>query len=143
MSPAWIFLALGSAAFSVGVYRIVFGYLSLSWPTVRGEVVSGHVEMNGATTGKGSTRSARVKVSYRYRVNGTEYTGSRFCFGGGGSSTYAEAMLDLHRETTRVDISYSRLNPSFSVVQPGIKKDSMLVMLVGLFFLVPFLLNIF
>ncbi len=137
MNPEWIFFGIGFALFSFGAYRILFGYLSLRWPSIPAEVLSTQIENGSGGVGRQSQTYA-IKIKYRYTVKGVEYVGTRFCFGGAGVGSYSLALSELHSETNDFHIFYCPSKPAFSVAKPGIKRDSILLLFLGLLFLLPF-----
>ncbi|WP_425486571.1 DUF3592 domain-containing protein [Coraliomargarita sinensis] len=99
---------------------------------MKAEVIFSRIETRHHGGQNGGGTSAKIRLKYRYFVGGREYTGHRFCFGGGSAHSQAIATQELVEETSKFDVSYCRSCPSLSVAKPGIQQDSLTVMGFGL-----------
>ena len=118
MNPEWIFITIGALALAYGVYQVTFGFLSRSWPSVRGSLDDCQVERHGNAVGK-SARTETLRVRYSYEVNGKKYRGRRLSFGSPGR--VENAGVDRTEEFV---IRYCPWIHRFSVISPGVKPSA-------------------
>jgi hypothetical protein len=117
-------LVLGLILLAVGVQSVVYGAriiqdarVSLSWPTVRGQVTESTV----STDNSDGFIEYRASVTYEYTVGGQQYVGSRICF-------LDEIFPDPEPARDRaaqypvgasVDVFYRPDDPWDAVLEPG------------------------
>lgn len=94
------------------------------WPTVKGIVAtSGLEQFRGAQQENGRRGSImfKAKISYAYRFQGTDYTGTVASLGGEVSSTSDRAVqrwVKRYHDGQAVDVYVNPANPAESVLEP-------------------------
>ncbi len=94
------------------MWQSVLAFRSRNWPTTEGTVtesdVSGH-------------KRVELYVSFRYAVDGVEYTGDHIRFGDHVMSKEAMAAVRTkYRKSAPVTVYYDPARPAVSVLEPGI-----------------------
>ncbi len=115
-----------------GVRELQDAVLSTKWPIARGHVV--HSSVDRQTNNERTTYHA--VIMYNYEVNGTVYSGSRVAYGDYGSSNpiHAREIVDRYPKGKEVMISHMPESPGVSLLEPGIKIQAWIPLLVGLVF---------
>ncbi len=99
-----------------GIYKYNIGKESESWPKVSGEVTSSTLSR---TTSDGKTKYA-PSVKYNFKVDGADYTGNEISLVTSYSKkTKADAVLDKYPSGKKVDVYYDPVDPSRSILEPG------------------------
>lgn len=126
-------ILLGGALFGWAAWSCALGWLSRTWPTVEGTILS-------STLTHGFSRGGPhhdLSVSYSYQVEGTEYTGDTVDFAG-ATYTFAssgERHFALYPVGARVRVHYNPTTPHRSVLEPGFPLNMLLPLLMGGVFL--------
>ncbi len=129
-----LFGLVGLFAFAYGAHEFVLGLQSRSWQRVEGFITS--VEMTTQhDEGHGDTHGANV--SYEYRVGGSNYTGTRVCFGdyASGDGEHAAAILTRYQTGAKATVFYDGNKPGRAVLEPGIHLGAWLGLGIGTLFL--------
>jgi Protein of unknown function (DUF3592) len=105
---------------------------SRQWPATSGEVLSSKVV--------GSIKQRKPEVRYVYTVNGHRHTGNRIMIGpgprnGGLGIPSAREYIRRYPKGRGVTVYFNPENPAESVLEPGMNRVVMLLLLVGMFFL--------
>jgi hypothetical protein len=126
---------IGLLAFSYGAHELFMGLQSLHWLRTDGVIQSikmsheggGHV---GYTDG--------VKVAYEYRVGGSNYTGTRICFGDyqSGDARHARNMIARYQPNAKTTVFYDPGKPESAVLETGVHGGVWLGLGMGALFLV-------
>jgi Protein of unknown function (DUF3592) len=129
-----LFGLFGLFAFAYGAHEFVLGFQSRNWQRVEGfitlaEMTTQHDQEHGDTHG--------ANVSYEYRVGGSNYTGTRFCFGDYASSDgeHAAAILARYQAGAKATVFYDENKPERAVLEPGIHFGAWLGLGIGTLFL--------
>jgi hypothetical protein len=128
-----------------GVRQIYGGYQSRSWPTVDGVVTASGVQRmfdpaSAASDDDTPDWTHTARVEYRYTVGSGEFTASRVEMNDAGTSnaSRAAALAKQYPAGAKVTVYYDPGDPSRAVLQPGIARNSVLLVVVGcMFALVP------
>jgi hypothetical protein len=114
-----ILLAIGTGGLAYCVWAAFEGIKAMRWPRVKGRITSATMEESPSSR----LRTWEPKVTYAYDVTGTPHTGSRISFGDGStySLTLAEATLDRYPLGRYVTVFYHPVDPSRSVLEPGVR----------------------
>ena len=111
-------LALGTGGLAYCLWDGLEGITATRWPSVQGRITTAKMQEN-----PGRWRSWEPKVTYTYEVAGTTYTGSRVWFADGSTYFYSRALAALDRYALGrfVTVRYHPVDPSRSVLEPGIR----------------------
>ena len=136
-----LFIALMAAMAALdGWNRYKSGKTSQNWPSTEGVVLT-----SGVKTDLGKSDDVEPKyeaaVTYRYAVDGYEYTGEKVSFAG---QTFlkkgkADSLVTRYNKGKRVKVYYDPKTPHVSVLEPGTASGppfiSIILVLIVLFFL--------
>lgn len=122
-SPAglWILCLAGGLVTLWLLWQSVLAVRSGNWPTTPGVVIESDAS---------GYKRVEAYVSFRYLVDGVEYTGDRIRFGDRVMSK--EAMLAVrtkYKKAAAVTVSYNPARPAVSVLEPGIHAGNFLYLL--------------
>ena len=119
------FLLVGLTLITFTVFSYVKSIQSQSWPMISGvlKVEEGNI---------------RREVSYRYEVNGAEFTSDRVIFGELGNRTPSKELQELRRlpSGTKIDVYYQPKNPEKSTISRELNEGTGFMFLLGTIFLV-------
>lgn len=126
----YVFASLGLFVCGLGIVSLYVmydeltqGWQSSDWPTTNGRVDTWvpQSEIVSRKRGEAIFRYFPL-ISYRYTVDGKEYTGSRFHFSPSMSSELAEVEKWLHaaRRAEEVTVHFNPDDPAVSVIVPGV-----------------------
>lgn len=110
------------------------GHRSRKWPVTQAVIMSSSLEKSYSFFGY----SVRLKMSYRFCVDGVMYDGQRAYFGDWtrwGSSFLIPSELPRTPLGHAVSVAYDPEQPQRSVLVPGVSKSSLLMATVSLFLL--------
>jgi len=111
-------------------------YAARSWVAVPAEIDSADIKNSRSSGATISQTISKVKAAYRYRFNGSEYTGSRvdFSFGGDnfGDARRARQMRNLHGDSPMVFVNPA--NPGESVLDRSLPIEQVNFAVIFLFF---------
>lgn len=103
---------------------------SANWLKVRGEISGSGVEVRSG----GGDETSRPRVTYRYELNGTKYLGNKLFFGDWLHTPFrklSERAISKYSPGMRVTIFVNESNPKQSVLEPGVRLETHLIMLIG------------
>lgn len=139
-----IVVLFGVAAVGMGGVAVYRGLVAQSWPTAAGVVAAADVmreftpdaESDG-TSAPGST-TYTPRIQYRYTVDDREYIGERVEFIDAATSNPERAAVLAMRYPAgkRVEVHYDPRAPQRAVLQPGASRNSLLLVLAGVCFIV-------
>jgi hypothetical protein len=113
-----VLLVLTYFLFFIGVRTLLRQHFSESYPHVQGTVLSSQVTI---THGSKGLIHYHVHISYRYTVDGTEYTGYRYRYDGHPSdSASAYAIVNNHPPDSAVDVYYNPADATDCLLSPGV-----------------------
>ena len=133
----FIVLMVAMAALD-GWKRYKSGKSSQNWPSAEGVILTSEVKTD---LGKSDDVEPKYKaaITYRYAVEGYEYTGERVSFAG---QTFlkkgrADSLVMRYNKGKRVKVYYDSKTPHVSVLEPGADSGPpifSIVLLLGIFF---------
>lgn len=131
------FVALGVVIMYGAVRGRVRSKQALSWPQVKGKVVSSEAVEDRFRSATGKATIAFVPdITYEYNVNGTNYTGSAVIF---GATTYdyitASRICDKFTVDSEPKVYYDPANPQDSVLLPQ-ATEGLRSLIPGIFFII-------
>ncbi len=131
---AEIFLVLGVITAGALVWKLIKGMKAKNWPTAPGNVVDSQITMHYDDDGD---RMYGTAITYRYTVDGLEYSGNKRTFVEYSSNNKqrAENIVTMYAPETPVQVYYSPDDPEDLVLEPGTNATMFLVLLVPLFFI--------
>jgi hypothetical protein len=131
-------LIVAAIPFGFGSWGLINGIMSLRWPLAEGLITRSTLSLSEPDS---ETRrmSARVDISYRYNVDGVDYSGAAIApssFGAQNSSE-ARAQHERYQSGAAVRVAYDPKDPGVAYLEPGPSSTSMLLVGVGLFIGLP------
>lgn len=101
-----------------GVRNVLRQHDAELYPHVRGTIISSTVTVTHGS--KGHTYY-HAHISYRYTVDGVDYTGYRYRYDGHPTdSTSVYAVVNSHPSGSAVDVYYNPANPADVLLSPGV-----------------------
>ena len=129
-------MVLGSIVLALGLYGVVGGALTLTWPRAEATITSAETVRQIAGAGGSREESWNsFHVLYRYRVGDREYIGGRvepYDFGMQNSAG-AERMRDRHQIGSISSIAYDPGDPAIAYLEPGPSSAALMIAGVGAF----------
>ena len=94
---------------------------SSSWPSTEGEIAhSAVLSQTDTTANDNSTTTYKADISYRYKVNGTNYSSSRISLVDFAStSARAQSTVGRYPDKSTVQVYYNPSNFAEAVLEPG------------------------
>lgn len=125
-----LMLGVGSIVAWDGLWRWWLARASLTWPAVRGQVVSATV-----TEVKGRSTTFPLRLRYRYEVAGQPFECERISFRPVAPTDPVEADSLLRYYTSRpwLEVRYDPSRPGMAVLEAGESGHPLLTAIVGLF----------
>lgn len=110
------------------------GLSSLSWPTAIATVQESYVYDSSADGGSAEDAVYRPVVIYRYVVEDKVYQGTRIRFGDDTTNTRppAQRVAERYPAGSTIDIYYHPNRPAHSVLEPGLRPGSIILLVAGL-----------
>lgn len=139
VSAALIVLGLAMACF--GIYFIVLGYEAKGWVETEGRVVSTRVRVDTDIASKTTTRRNRYfpSITYRWTVDGTTYTASRYRLGEThekySERSEARAVAAKFPAGSAVSVYYDEDHPDSAVLEPKLSVGVFVPLPLGLLFM--------
>jgi Protein of unknown function (DUF3592) len=116
-----VFICIGGAIISFALKMTAKARESLSWPSTDGEIAHSAVLYQTDTTA--TTNSAptyKADVSYRYKVNGANYSSSRISLVDFASTPgRAQNIVGRYPDRSTVRVYYNPANLEEAVLEPG------------------------
>ena len=132
-----IFLIVGVVLGGFLLWQLIKGMKAKNWPTAQGRVVDSRVSTSYSYDDDGDRSTTYgAEISYRYDIDGSEYSGHRRTFSDFSSSNRrrAEKIVAQYMPGTDVPVYYRPDDPEESVLEPGINVVSVLFLLLpGIF----------
>ena len=117
-----------------GIQVLMKQHAAESYPSVQGRMLVSEVQTYTGSKGRIHYRAA---LQYVYAVNGQNYCGSRYRYGGYLSDEdAASALVAAHREGAAVTVYYNPANPADTVLSPKVESGDVFI----LFLMSPFTL---
>ena len=109
-----------------------------NWPTTPGQVESKDIKVENNYSEEGQPYQVFTpRISYRYTVDGVEYTSSRRCFGDYGSTEKrAERVVRAYTVGQTVSVHYDPQHPEASVLEPGANWAILAALVMGVVFFI-------
>jgi hypothetical protein len=110
---------------------------SLAWPSTEGEIAHSAVLLQtNRTAAADSTVSYKADVSYRYKVNGVDFSSSRISLADFASTSgRAQSIVQRYPDKSTVRVYYNPSDFSDAVLEPGRTAGIKLLYLAGGIFL--------
>ena len=117
MGLALTALGIGFSIWGYGVMKIAKA--SLKWPTTRALIVHSQIKSTSASGEAKYQHSA--DITYKYTVNGKEYTSNKIIAGdySSDSSSRAQKIIRRYKKGSHVKAYYNPGRPSEAVLIPG------------------------
>lgn len=109
--------------FAAIFFKLPMAIASVGWPTTEGVVVLSEVGEGGSGQ---YTEGWWPRVSYRYSVNGREYTSDSVeveDVGNGNTDRFAWQVVQRYPAGKHVKVYYDPRDPSIAVLEPGIPNN--------------------
>ncbi|MEZ6187459.1 MAG: DUF3592 domain-containing protein [Planctomycetota bacterium] len=105
---------------------------SVDWPSVPGRILVSEVE----EAGHDIPRTYAPNVRYRYEVEGQTYEGDTLAFADNinRDEDYVLARIAPYPVGSQADVHYDPAHPETSVLEPGVRQGSGILLIVGPFF---------
>ena len=110
-------IIMGASLLLASMSDLINNTQATDWPVATGSI-------SETTVNRGLLFSGESYLTYRYRVDGREYTGHRISFGGGSAADY--------RQGQELSVYYNPSNFSELLLEPGFKRGNLFMLLVGL-----------
>ncbi len=130
-----IILLAGLLVFGLGLREMYLASASASWPTCPGYVVYSEVK-ESVRRDIGDAPSYSANVTYKYEVDGKEYTSDTVFFGqyNSGFTGIVKKIVERYPVRKRVTVHYDPRNPQTAVLETGWSWGAFLLATVGLIF---------
>ena len=139
MTRVWFAIVglVGLALVAWAAWLLYHGWLSTSWPTAPGQVVSAAVQHSRgrADPSRVGTPTASAAVTYVYDVGGESYEGATISYGAFYSSTIGDdtaTYLLRYRPGALVNVHYDPANPAEAVLEPGLTGSMFVLLAIGI-----------
>jgi hypothetical protein len=108
-----------------GIQGVLRQHFAESFPHVQGTVLTSTVRTSRGSKGRIYYHPG---ISYRYTVNGLEFTGYRYRYDGHpNDSASAYAIMNSHPPGSAVDVYYNPADTTDAVLSPGVDKLDMML----------------
>jgi hypothetical protein len=116
-----MFICIGGAIINYAIRMAGKAKESLSWPSTEGEIAhSAVLYQTDTTTNANGTASYKADISYRYKVNGTNYSSCRISLVDVASTSgRAQSMVGRYPDKSTVRVYYNPSNFAEAVLEPG------------------------
>jgi hypothetical protein len=116
-----VFICIGGAIISYAIKMTAKARESLSWPSTDGEIAHSAVLYQTDTTATtNGTATYKADISYRYKVNGANYSSSRISLADFASTPgRAQSIVARYPDKSTVRVYYNPANRAESVLEPG------------------------
>jgi len=124
-----LLLSLGLVLSGLSLIAITRAQQSTEWASVNGQVIE-----SGISVTRISNKLYAPQIRYRYQVDGTEFQSTRLVFAGiqwAGSYEHANEMSNRYPPGRFITVRYHAQQPSQSVIIPGIQRDTVALLLIG------------
>jgi hypothetical protein len=122
-----LFALIGVGGFIVALRDYLLGRASENWPAVEAEILG--VDIVVPRLGR---RTLSPQIRYKYQVDGITLVGNRISFASIGRKLFestAEEAVSPYRVTQRVSVRVSPSDPRRSVLEPGVRTSTYVLLL--------------
>ncbi len=128
-----VFICSGGAIISYAVKMAAKARQSLSWPSTDGEIAHSAVLYQTDTTATtNGTATYKADISYRYKVNGANYSSSRISLVDFASTSgRAQSIVERYPDKSTVRVYYNPANRAEAVLEPGSGSGISLLYFIG------------
>jgi hypothetical protein len=122
-----LFVLIGVGGFIVALRDYLLGRASEDWPAIEGEILE--VDIVVPRLGR---RTLSPHIRYQYQVDGFTFVGDRISFASIGRKLFestAEEAVSPYRVTQRVFVRVSPSDPRRSVLEPGVRTSTYVLLL--------------
>ncbi|MAX25136.1 MAG: hypothetical protein CMJ19_11595 [Phycisphaeraceae bacterium] len=133
----WVFILIGLVTCWIGFRGVYLGYVSSSWPTATGQVVSSEVKSSTSRSNGKSTTTYFADIQYIFVVDNVSHSGTRVAIGdyGSSSSSHARGIVNRYPKGKQVQVVYMPDNPSECMLETGLHLQAAFLPVFGLIFL--------
>jgi hypothetical protein len=132
-----VFIAIGGVLIYFAMKIAAKARQSLSWPSTDGEISHSAVlyQTNSTAASDDSTSTYKADISYRYKVDGANFSSARISLLDFASTTgHAQSLVERYPDDSTVEVYYNPSNFSEAVLEPGYTTGiSILFMAGGIF----------
>jgi len=116
-----VFIAIGSGLLFYARRVSAKAQQSLSWPTTDGAIShSAVLQQMGQTSSSTNAANYKADVTYRYKVQGRDYSSERITLADFSSSGgRAQGIVDRYPDGAPVTVYYNPVDPSDAVLERG------------------------
>jgi hypothetical protein len=116
-----VFIAIGGAILNYAAKTAAKARQSLSWPTVEGEIAHSAILYQTNTTNTNDRATFKADISYRYKINGKNYSSAKVSHldFATSSTSRAQSLVERYPDKSRVTVCYNPADPSEAVLEPG------------------------
>lgn len=116
-----VFICIGGAIISYAIRMAGKARQSTSWPSTEGEIAHSAVLYQTDTTANANGAATyKADISYRYQVNGTNYSSSRISLVDFASTAgRAQSTVGRYPDKSTVRVYYNPSNFAEAVLEPG------------------------
>jgi Protein of unknown function (DUF3592) len=116
-----VFIATGAVIISYAIRTAAKARQSPSWPSIEGEIAHSAVQQETNTTATGYSTTYKADISYRYKVNGTNYSSTKVSHVtlSTSATSRAQGIVQKYPDKSRVQVYYNPSDPSEAVLEPG------------------------
>ena len=128
-----LFVTAGLAISGFGLHTLWRDHSAAAWPHVPGWITGSEVIDTSDSDGS----SYKPGIRYHYAVDGQEYDGQRISFGTdrlSSSGSFAAKYTQKYPVGKEVRVAYQPAQPSVSVLETGLRKQSFFQVAFGLGF---------
>ena len=123
----------GLIVVGIGFNQLYYGTKSYSWPLCEGVVRQAEVGVSSGGRGGGS--SYYPSIDYEYTVEGHQYSGGKYRYGGINSGREAATKIVAeHPVGSKVKVYYDLSSPERSVLVPGRGWGAYFAIVLGMIF---------
>ncbi len=129
-----VLLLVGATISVLGVRGLVLAIASKQWPSAEGTIISSSVEeSHGTDSNHRPTTFYHVRISYRFVVDGRNYSGNRVAFGdiGRGDPKYSRAVVSRYPRGKNVVVFYRAGDPPECLLEPGVHAQALILPGIG------------
>jgi len=132
------FIVIGTVTAFFGLRGILRAGQSLDWPASQSVITESSVEHIRRSVNGRIMKTYHPEILYTYTVDGTDYIGDRIAYGDYSSSnpSRAQSIVTRYPEGKNVAVYHVPGNPEESLLEPGIKGESFMLLGFRLVFVV-------
>lgn len=142
-----IFLLIGLIVTLISLIRILQSLIAKSWATTEGKITRSEIRVSRSystsSTSSGSTRQRTISykpdIEFEYKLQDNIFKSNRIYYGSKMGSTWkwrrSKRYVDKYPVGHRVTIFYKPSNNSRALIEPGIHRELIFGIIMGIFVL--------